>query len=699
MSDVLATPVAHAVGLALVHFVWQGAAIGLATACLLGLTRRGSARLRYTIAAIGLVALVAAPVVTAARAWSTGPSANHVVTVLEVPTVAGQGTEIISNTLELPGAGVANTSLTTWLPGIVLAWCLGVLLMTVRLALGWLDVQRIRRHAERLIASPLRETLDRIAAELGVMKPVRFFESSLVDVPTVIGWIRPTILVPASALAGLSPSQMEAILAHELAHIRRFDYLVNGLQNLVETVLFYHPAVWWVSGEMRREREHCCDDLAVALVGSRVTYAGALATLEESRQRALTFGVAATGGDLLARVRRVLGAPAPRRQQPSMLLAAAVLVGVGAVGLAGRSQQTTSVSSTVPAPHRLSPSAEGPTAVVPPGALHDQSASMLEFLEGQIAEARRTGAPAKVELLTGRLAEVASALPAQARSATPVVPQTTWEVELRELEERFRVAKVRNDVGTLALLLDDGFSETNQNGNTRNKAQFLELFATFPIQSISQTVTGVQATFERAVITGSMIEFNSSGIDAMLFTRVWVRTGTTWQLLASTQFRDPQRRVVFSPNLTEGVPVPGGAAAGGAVNVPGNQMPQMSGTITIASRSPLPTPIAPTRPDWPATRVGGDIKEPRKIRDVRPVYPAIAKANGVSGVVIIEAVIDEAGAVRDARVLRSIPNLDQAALDAVLQWRYTPTILNGVPTAITMTVTVNFQLPAVQPAQ
>jgi TonB family protein len=517
--------------------------------------------------------------------------------------------------------------------------------------LGWLDVQRIRRHAERMIASPLRDTLDRIADELGVKRHVQFFESSLVDVPTVIGWLRPTILVPASALAGLAPSQMEAILAHELAHIRRFDYLVNGLQNVVETVLFYHPAVWWVSGEMRREREHCCDDLAVTLVGSRVTYAGALASLEESRERALTFGVAATGGDLLARVRRVLGAPAPRRQQPSMLLAAVVIAGLSVVGLAGRAPQATASLGTAQAPLPFSLSAVRPSQLVLPE-------------------------------LTGRLAEAASALPEQTRPASQVVPQTTWEVELRELEERFRVAKLQNDVGTLALILDDAFSGTNQNGNTRNKAQFLELFESFTIRFISQTITGVQATFERAVVTGSMIEHNA-GVDVMLFTRVWVRNGTTWQLLASTQFRDPQRRVVFSPGLAEGVTVAD---------------PQ-AGTTTIAPRSPVPTPIAPTRPDWPATRVGGDIREPRKIRDVRPVYPAIARANGVSGVVIIEAVIDEAGVVKDARILRSIPNLDQAALDAVLQWRYTPTILNGVPTAITMTVTVNFQLPVVQPAQ
>ena len=100
--------------------------------------------------------------------------------------------------------------------------------------------------------------------------------------PTVIGWLKPVVLLPASALAGLTPRQLEAILAHELAHIRRHDYLVNLLQTLVETLLFYHPAVWWLSRRIRVERENCCDDLAVSLCGDPVAYAAALADLEGS---------------------------------------------------------------------------------------------------------------------------------------------------------------------------------------------------------------------------------------------------------------------------------------------------------------------------------------------------------------------------------------------------------------------------------
>ena len=130
-----------------------------------------------------------------------------------------------------------------------------------------------------------RHGVARLTRRLHIGRAVRLLESTLVDVPTVIGWLKPVVLLPASALAGLSPHQLEAILAHELAHIRRHDYLVNLLQTLVETLLFYHPAVWWLSRRIRAERENCCDDLAVSLCGDPVAYAAALAELEGLRRQ------------------------------------------------------------------------------------------------------------------------------------------------------------------------------------------------------------------------------------------------------------------------------------------------------------------------------------------------------------------------------------------------------------------------------
>ena len=135
----------------------------------------------------------------------------------------------------------------------------------------------------------------RLSRRLHIATPVKLLESTLVDVPTVIGWLKPVMLLPASALAGLAPAQLEAIFAHELAHVRRHDYLVNLLQTVVETLLFYHPAVWWLSARIRAERENCCDDLAVALCGDPVAYARALADLEELRGTGGRLVMAANG--------------------------------------------------------------------------------------------------------------------------------------------------------------------------------------------------------------------------------------------------------------------------------------------------------------------------------------------------------------------------------------------------------------------
>jgi hypothetical protein len=161
---------------------------------------------------------------------------------------------------------------------------------------------------------------------LHIRRSVELFESAITRVPVVVGHFRPAILLPVSALTGLTADQLEAILAHELAHIRRYDYLVNLLQTLMETLLFYHPAVWWISRKIRIERENCCDDLAVAVCGNRLTYAQALLTMETLRQPQLKFALAASGGSLLDRIRRLIDPTYRSSSQRAVSLSVAVVL-------------------------------------------------------------------------------------------------------------------------------------------------------------------------------------------------------------------------------------------------------------------------------------------------------------------------------------------------------------------------------------
>ncbi len=172
------------------------------------------------------------------------------------------------------------------------------------------------------------------ARGMQMTRPVTLLESCLAEVPVVIGHLRPVILIPVGLLNGLPVGQIEAILLHELAHIRRADYLVNLMQTLMEGLLFYHPAAWWISSVIRAERENCCDDLVVATSGDAHEYATALAALAENRVNMREAAMAATGGNLVKRIRRLLAQPEGPRAMVAPMLSAGILIVTCTVALA-----------------------------------------------------------------------------------------------------------------------------------------------------------------------------------------------------------------------------------------------------------------------------------------------------------------------------------------------------------------------------
>jgi len=329
------TPFLQTAGWALMHFVWQGAAIAAVAALALRATMRRSANVRYVIGCVALALMLAAPAATVRLLWlddsapapesALGTAGNRsTVTGTRGDATAATGESIdplrpvvLDRAGHEPGTFSSSrlfgrfglAQLDRFAPGVALAWLAGVALLLGRMAGGWWRVRRLHRAALATASSRWQTACRRLAYRLGLPAAAHVVESALVDVPTVVGWLRPAILLPVAALASLTPSQVEAILAHELAHIRRHDYAVNLLQTVAETLLFYHPAVWWISNRIRAEREHCCDEVAVAICGDPVGYAQALAELESWRTMSSTMAMAATGGSLLHRVRRILQLP------------------------------------------------------------------------------------------------------------------------------------------------------------------------------------------------------------------------------------------------------------------------------------------------------------------------------------------------------------------------------------------------------
>src|SRR5262245_18283435 len=293
-------------GWTLLHFLWQGAVVGVLFGISLAFATRSSARTRYHIGLAYMTLLAVLPIVT--FFWLIPGAGTEVSAAATAPTlIAGY-------------ASAAAAAATDWraligpyLPWTVLVWAFGVLLMTTRLLLEWRDVRRLTRLDIEPLAPEWQARIAKLRERLGVRRADTVLRSVRVQVPVVVSWLPPVILIPVSAFTGTTPWHLELIVMHELAHVRRHDYLVNLLQVIVETLLFYHPVVRWVSRVVREEREHCCDDLVVARSNDALGYARALTELAGAQSLKLQTSVGSDGGKLLVRIKRLVIAHQPQR--------------------------------------------------------------------------------------------------------------------------------------------------------------------------------------------------------------------------------------------------------------------------------------------------------------------------------------------------------------------------------------------------
>lgn len=295
------SPLAVAIGWSLLHSLWEGALVSALLAAVLVGVR--SPRARYAAACAAMLLMLGGFSLTLILLVPQGSHGFQALKPLALPAW-----NLLSS----------NTASSSWSPSLVAIapwlapfWISGVLLLYTRNLAGCLSVQRLRRRGVCCAQDRWQKELAWLSARLRVSRPVLLLESSLADVPMVLGHFKPLILVPVGLLAGVPSAQVEAILLHELAHIRRHDYLTNMLQRLVEGLLFYHPTVWWISHVMRTERENCCDDVVVSITGNSHEYAKTLAALEQYRFPGREPAIALTGGRLMKRIRRLLYPQAP----------------------------------------------------------------------------------------------------------------------------------------------------------------------------------------------------------------------------------------------------------------------------------------------------------------------------------------------------------------------------------------------------
>lgn len=304
MSVMLASFVST-LGWALIHFVWQGLIVGIIAAIALVLLRDARPQTRYAVSCAALVICFLLPI---AGVWS-GVGGGTVGTPAPAPEASGSAA-ILSQPAIGQLASVRST-LQDQLAIIVALWAVVAGLLALRMALGMTWISRIARAGSTAGDRVWQMRLNRLADAFGMSREIQLRIAGTLDTPVAAGWWRPVVLVPAALVARMPAELLEALLAHELAHIKRHDYLVNMIQSSIESLLFYHPVVWWLSRQIRIEREQIADALAATTLGEPRRLAVALHELAQfqldTNATSMTqFASPANGGNLMSRIQRLI---------------------------------------------------------------------------------------------------------------------------------------------------------------------------------------------------------------------------------------------------------------------------------------------------------------------------------------------------------------------------------------------------------
>ena len=402
----------------LIHFCWQAAVIaGVYRVAAMAFARRTS-QARYLLALSALLAMVAGAAFTfawemrspASPSFAAGyTTVNHALIAGGSPRIQAPG---ITSAAQAAAAAERGNSIPNLMGWIDAFWVMGVLALSVRGVGGWWIIHRLRVSAVAQAPEAVHTAFRRISSALGLRRSVLLRVSSAIASPVTVGAVRAMVLLPLSSVTMLTPEEIEVVLAHELAHVRRADFFWNLVQTVVETLFFFHPAVWWISGRVRHERELCCDDLALKICPNPVVYANALFHLEEHRSRQMRLAMALDGHQspqtLRMRIARILGESMPLNASRSLRPFSAAAVFAALIVLLLPAPQVIAGLTPKPSPK---PAASAASSSLPSAIVTTSQSTSSKPHPGIAAAQPRIVAPEPLELAQ-----------AQPQSETPTPP-------------------------------------------------------------------------------------------------------------------------------------------------------------------------------------------------------------------------------------------------------------------------------------
>ena len=665
-------------------FAWacQVALISAVAALLVRVLRIEAPSIRYACWRIVLAVCLALPIL---QPWRITPPSLEAGDTLGVLATGQAGA--VSGSPSVPHASTAVPAAppVSWpaLAGVALV--AGAVLRLAWLGAGILRLRRLRKAGEP--AAPCDEH-DEVARLIDAGAEIRYVR--VIGQPVTFGVRHPVVLLPQT-LRSLPEIVQRAVLAHELWHVRRRDWMWILAEEVVRAILWFHPAIWFLVSRVQSAREEVVDELTVYVTNSRRGYIEALLAFADepplfaaapfARRRHLFQRMLLISREAVMSSRRIVVSGA------MLVVVLLATISMGAVSFP--------LATTAPA------AVKRPTAVPPVAA--DRAAEALPGKASQVANARRTSqAPVRDAQPGGPRPQEVELKKAIAAAPTSSI---TLYYELAKIQESRGAkdeAEATLQAGRLAFpgnhvivgQLVAFYIRTNQfdkgvavleevaaaDPSNPTGHHLLATFYEEKVRKDAQLSPTERATYILAGIAAEdrALTYNPDFVDAMVYKNVLLRH----QARDETDAARRAQLIAEADTLRNRAMELNKARASVAVRSAG-----------VAPPPPPPPPLGGGAPAPGApVRVGGNIKPPAKVRDARPVYPEDAMRARVQGVVILETTIDASGTVMDAKVLRSIPMLDQAAVDAVMQWEFVPTLLNGAPVPVIMTVTVNFTL-------
>lgn len=642
MESVISSPLLYNLALTLIHFLWQGCLIALSLKFLLILTPHQHSRTRYTLSAIAMISCLIVPIVTYFAIYQP----NYVqLTTQADPTPYMMSTAILANNEAIHW----YQDIFEALPYVSILWFTIVTFLATKLTIELYNVNQLPKQGTVSAEAALQQRFEELVKKINLPKTPRLLISLKTDIPMAIGWLKPVILIPASMLSGLTPSQLDMLILHELAHIRRHDYLVNFFQTIIETLLFFHPAVIWISKQMRNEREYCSDDIAVNVAGSPIAYAHTLADTanlcQTHRHHAIpNMAMAASGGDLKKRVVRLIDQHHCSSNDDSGKFLASVLIIFSVLIVAIKPYLNTTVIDFTSGRISFFKTANDIIKQQPTNAANLSSTSIAQML-------------LKQEQKNNEQAENNKTVQIVAPQKSSTVISNSADVKTQLL------AKTINNKANQTF---DAKSTSKQNVSLNKQKQQANAIITQSTAHVTKQVSSESKT--ESLLTTQ----HEKSISELAFDRT---DSSNKQSKMSNPYSSQVAALNEKPLLEE---VNLNIAEASSDNI---LKPRPIYTISTA-KTAKEAPSTPTR------------KSAEILRSPDPKYPSTATRRGIEMDVTVNFVIDTDGVVKDITFEQKnrVSYFRSAIRNAMAKWRFLPAQVNGQPVESKMTKIFSFSL-------